>query len=89
MIRMFVRHDVNDYDAWRKVYDDFDSTRRSLGVKDAAVFRAADNPNEITVWHDFDSLEAAQVFAGSGELRKAMENAGVASQPSIWFTSAA
>ena len=87
MIRMFVRHNVNDYDAWRKIYDDFD--RKSMGVKDSAVYRAADNPNDVTVWHDFDSLEAAQALAGSAELRDAMGRAGVASEPSIWFVSAA
>jgi hypothetical protein len=89
MIRMSARHNVSDYYAWRKVHDDFDTTRRSLGVKDAAVYRAADNPNDITVTHDFESLGAAQAFAGSTELREAMGNAGVASEPSIWFGSPA
>ena len=37
MVRMFVRHDVADYDAWRQGYDAFDSTRRSLGVTGQAV----------------------------------------------------
>ncbi len=31
MIRMFARHTVHDYTAWRKSYDAFDSARIKLG----------------------------------------------------------
>ena len=89
MTRMFVRHKVNDYAAWRKAYDDFDATRNSMGVTGHAIFQAADDPNDITAYHDFDSLEKAQAFAGSSELRQAMGNAGVASEPDIWFANPA
>ena len=40
-------------------------------------FRRADNPNDITVTHEFGSVEAAQAFAKSDELKKAMQGAGV------------
>ena len=46
MVRMYARHQVADYDAWRKVYDAFD--RESLGARDHAVYRRVDDPNEIT-----------------------------------------
>lgn len=87
MTRMFVRHRVNDYAAWRKVYDEFTPTRVRMGVKDHAVYQAADDANAITVWHDFDTLEAARAFANSDELREAMGRAGVAGEPDIWFTN--
>jgi len=32
MATLFVRHTVSDYTAWRKVYDDLDATRKSMGV---------------------------------------------------------
>jgi hypothetical protein len=38
MTRMFVRHNVADYKAWRKAYDDFDAERKALGVTGHAVF---------------------------------------------------
>ena len=87
MATIFVRHTVSDYKPWRKVYDDFASVRKSLGVTAAAVYQAADNPNDITITHDFATLEAAQAFAKSAELKKAMQNAGVVGAPTIWFTS--
>ncbi len=89
MIRMFVRHNVNDYAAWRQAYDEFDSERRDLGVRGDAVFQTAGNPNDVTAWHDFDSLEAAQTFAGSERLREVMKGAGVTGEPQIWFAEQA
>ncbi len=89
MIRMFVRHNVNDYAAWRQAYDEFDSERRDLGVRGDAVFQTAGKPNDVTAWHDFDTLEAAQTFAGSERLREVMQGAGVAGEPQIWFAEQA
>jgi hypothetical protein len=31
-VRMYVRHHVTDFAAWRKVYDAFDAKRREMGV---------------------------------------------------------
>ena len=86
MTTMFVRHQVNDYSAWRKAYDDFKGTQQRLGVTAAAVFQSAENPNDVTVTHDFKTLAAAQAFVASDELRSAMQQAGVAGEPTIWFT---
>ena len=87
MTTLFVRQTVADYKAWRKVYDDFDSTRKSLGVTAAAVYQAADNPNDITVTHDFATAGAAQSFGKSPELKQAMQKAGVVGAPTIWTTN--
>lgn len=86
MATMFVKHDVNDYESWKRVYDDFASVRREKGVTGASVHRDAENPNTIIVTHQFGSLDAARSFAGSDELKNAMSNAGVTGPPEIWFT---
>ena len=85
MVRMFVRHEVADYDAWRAAYDGFD--RSALGVVAHAVYRSLDDPNDVTVSHDFGSEDAARAFASAGELEEAMRAAGVTSTPTIWFTT--
>ena len=87
MVRMFARHQVADYDAWRKAYDTFD--RESLGVRQHAVYRSVADPNEITVWHDFDDRATAESFASSDDLKAAMTDAGVVSAPNIWITDVA
>ena len=89
MIRMFVRHTVTDYAGWRGVYDAFDAQRPGFGVTAHAVYQAADSPNDVTVTHDFDTLDAAKALASSSALREAMQEAGVAGEPTIWFTSPA
>jgi len=89
MIRMFIRHKVRDYTAWRKGYDGFDSARIKLGVRDQAVYRDVDDKNDLTVWHDFDTVEAAKSLASSDQLKEAMKGAGVVGTPTIWFTERA
>jgi hypothetical protein len=89
MVMMFVRHTVSDYKTWRKIYDDFAPTQKAKGVEAQAVYQAADNPNDITVTHNFATREAAQAFVKSDELKKAMQNAGVVGAPTIWITNKA
>jgi hypothetical protein len=85
MITLFVRHTVADYAKWRTVYDALDAVRGPMGVTGAAVFQSADNPNDVTVTHDFPSLDKARAFVGSSELRTGMHDAGVVGAPTVWF----
>ncbi len=87
MVRMFVRHQANDYAVWRKAYDAFETERGGLGVKGHAAFQTVGDPNDVIAWHDFDTIEAAQAFAGSARLKEVMQDAGVASVPNVWFAT--
>ena len=89
MARLFVRHRVADYTAWREVYDGFDKERRGLGVTGQAVYQSVSDPNDVTAWHDFSTQEAAEAFASSPQLRDAMQHAGVQGAPEVWLTTAA
>ena len=87
MARMFIRHKVNDYAKWRKVYDDFEATRTDMGEIGDSVFQLAGDPNDVTVIHDFDSVDKAKALLESSELREAMRKAGVEGQPYVWITT--
>lgn len=89
MIRMFVRHPVTDFATWKQAYDDFDAERIGMGVSGHAVFQSVDDPNNVTVWHDFETLEAAQAFMSSARLLEIMERSGVAGEPTVWFATSA
>lgn len=89
MVTMFVRHKVSDFGTWKQAFDAFAPTQDRLGVRAKAVYQAADDPNDVTVTHDFDSLDAAHAFVGSEELRAAMQQAGVTAEPSVWFAARA
>jgi len=89
MVRMFVRHEVADFGKWRKAYDDFDAERGGMGVVGNAVYRSAVDGNNVTVIHDFESLEKAKAFIDAPRLREVMEAAGVTGPPDVWFTNPA
>jgi hypothetical protein len=89
MATLFVRHTVADYKAWRKKFDEFQPIGAQHGVKSAAVYQAVDNPNDVTVTHDFDTAEAARTFVQAEGLKKAMQEAGVIGAPGIWITNKA
>jgi ABC-type sugar transport system substrate-binding protein len=88
-VRMYVRHEVTSYATWRKAYDGFEATRRKMGVVAQAVYQSLDDPNDITITHDFASAAKARAFAGSEALKGAMAKAGVKGAPQIWFTTRA
>ena len=88
-VRMFVHHEVADYAAWRKGYDAFQPRARQMGVTAQAIYQGTDNPNDVTAYHDFKSLDKAKVFAASAELKTAMHDAGVKGVPQVWFTTRA
>jgi hypothetical protein len=89
MATLFVRHKVADFSAWKKAYDDFDAVRRSMGVVAQRVYQLDGDPNDVTVYHDFATMEAAKAFAASDKLKQAMQRGGVQGSPEIWFTNPA
>jgi hypothetical protein len=89
MATLFVRHRVADYGKWRQAYDAFDAERQTMGVTSHGVYQLEDNPNDLTIYHEFDSMDAAKAFAGSARLKDVMGQAGVQGTPEIWFTNRA
>ena len=87
MAVLFVRHEVEDYDAWRKGYDEAGEFQKANGVRSEAVYRHADEPNVVTVYHEFDSVDAAKEFAGNDELKDVMHDLGVKGKPDIWIAN--
>ena len=87
MVRLFARMNVADYESWRKAYDLFYGERVDMGVLGAAAFQLVDDPNDVTVWHDFETAEVARAFVSSDALRDVMQRAGVVGEPQFWFTT--
>ncbi len=81
MIVAAIRHPVNDYDHWKAAYDGYPPTAH--GALFARVNRAVEDPNTIVVVAGFETLEAANAFLGSPELKAKMKEAGVSGEPRI------
>ena len=89
MTRIFVRHDVEDFATWKKGYDEEAQWQREGGVTDEAVFQSVDDPNDVTVIHEFNTLDEARAFASNPELKAKMDALGVTGSPQIWFAERA
>jgi heme-degrading monooxygenase HmoA len=85
MTTAFIQHKVTDYADWKAVYDSVGEMQKHDGVIAQAVYQSVEDPNDVTVTHEFATLEAAQTFLASDDLKQAMEHAHVASKPIVWF----
>lgn len=85
MDTLFVRHPVAGYAEWRRLYDTIGPMQNAGGVLTDSVYQSVDDPNDVTVTHEFKTIEAARAFVSSPELRDAMEKSGVSGPATIWF----
>jgi hypothetical protein len=83
MALLSVQHDVQDYPAWREVYDALDEVQRDWGVTDSSVHQLAGAPETVLVLHNFATVAQAQGFLSSRELKDAMQRAGVQGTPRV------
>ena len=75
--------EVEDYERWRSVFDEFGEARRQHGMSAGAVYRDVSNPNRITVVIEGDQ-EGMQAWAQSDELKDGEARAGVITDET-WF----
>lgn len=80
---LVVRHKVNDYAAWRSVYDELEPLRAQYGCTAKRLMRRPDNANDLLVTHDFPSVEQANGFAHDPALQAGMQRSGVAGVPVV------
>jgi heme-degrading monooxygenase HmoA len=86
VVRMYVHHEVADYAAWRKAYDGLASVQKKNGVIAQSVWQSVDDPNEVTVTHDFKTAEKAKAWLALPDLKAAMEKGGVKGEVRVWVT---
>ena len=87
MAGMLVQHKVKDFANWKKVYDSQAAFRASSGELSNEIYHNASDPNQLILVFKWSSVENAQKFAHSPELKAAMEKAGVDGPPTITFLS--
>jgi hypothetical protein len=78
-----VRHSVQDYVAWRKVYDDLQPLRAQYGCTGQRVMQVPGEANDLFITHDFPTADQAGGFAHDPALRAGMQQAGVQGTPRI------
>ena len=85
MIKVFVRHEVEDYARWKKAFDEFLTYRKDSGELSYSIGHVANEPNNLCLTFEWDSVDNAHAFLTSGKLRTAMQSAGVTGAPDIFI----
>jgi heme-degrading monooxygenase HmoA len=73
---VLIEHRIGDFDTFMQVYLGDAERREKLGSKGGVVYRVADDPGNVIVVIEWDSIEAAREFAGSLEFEQAVDWAG-------------
>jgi hypothetical protein len=71
-----IEHPVADYDAWKAAFDSDPIGRERSGVKRYRIMRAKDDPSQVMIDLEFDSLgeaEAVKEALGEVQLNSASE----------------
>ncbi len=82
---MLVIHKSENFNKWKPVYDEHEIVRKNSGSKGAVLFKDQDDPNEIVLLFEWDTIEHAKKFASSPDLKETMQRAGVIEIPKIYF----
>lgn len=83
MVTMIIRHKVEEYDKWKRGYDEADWLRKLHGIMFASVHREESDPNDIIAVHQFKDMKGAKDFAKA--VPSLMAGIGVIGPPEIWF----
>lgn len=79
MQHVLIIHEVTDYPAWKKIFDDAAEIRRDAGERSYQVLKFHDEPNKIVHFSVWTSIADAKRFFESAKVVKIRAEAGVKS----------
>jgi hypothetical protein len=79
--RLGVTHEVEDYERWKKIFDEDEGIRAKANLELRAISLDADNAHMVNIMFATENIEEAKSLINSDELRKRMQLAGVRSEP--------
>ena len=72
-----VVHVVQEWDAWKQVFDDASGIHREAGERSSQVLRDVNQPNRVVHFSEWTSVVAARAFFESPRLVQIRAEAGV------------
>ena len=82
-VAVLVSHRVEDYDAWKKAFDEHKAARIDASFIGHHINRGVDDPTLVYLYGPATDLEKVKSFMDSSDLRQAMQKAGVQGAPTI------
>lgn len=74
---IILSHRVNNYESWKKIYDEDLPRRNEAGLKEVTCGPKMGDPNLVYMVFKTDDLEKAQQMIENEELKEVMQKAGV------------
>jgi hypothetical protein len=82
--RLTMIHRVADYSAWEALLRRYPRATRS-GLVRRSAYRSTDDPNEVMVELDFETVEAARSFLPSLDLHALLDEVGLDVYPPVFI----
>ena len=82
---VLISHEVEDYTAWKKIFDEAATIRKNAGEISYQVLKYPEDVNKIVHFSNWSSIDNAKAFFESHELVKIRKEAGVKSPEFIYL----
>ena len=82
---VLIIHEVENYESWKKVFDNTASIRKEAGERSYQVLKYENEPNKIVHFSAWTSIADARAFFESPRLVKIREEAGVKTPEFIYL----
>ena len=82
---VLIIHEVENYEAWEKIFDNASKIRKEAGEISYQVLKYENDRNKIVHFSVWNSTESAKFFFNSSKLVKIREEAGVKSPEFIYL----
>lgn len=82
---VLIIHEVENYEAWKKVFDSATIIRKEAGERSYQVLKYDNEPNKIVHFSAWTSIADARAFFESPKLVKIREEAGVKAPEFIYL----
>ncbi|MFT3929129.1 MAG: hypothetical protein QM709_02425 [Spongiibacteraceae bacterium] len=82
---VLIIHEVEDYSAWKIIFDNAAGIRKEAGERTYQVLKYENDANKIVHFSTWTSLENAKAFFESPKLVKIREEAGVKAPEFIYL----
>ena len=76
-----IYHEVEDYDKWKRVFDDFERTRKDFKEVSYEVGTINGDSRMLYVMNQWNTLQDYKTFVNDAKLKEAMDHAGVIGKP--------
>lgn len=85
MEHVLIIHEVEDYKAWKKIFDDAAEIRKNAGEQSYQVLKLHNNSNKIVHFSKWTSIANAKAFFESAKLVEIRKQAGVKAPEFIYL----